>query len=53
MKWLLLMAIGGVLGYRLWKRRQEVNEFLDRLALFLALLMVFGAALRFFQWYAG
>lgn len=53
MKWLLIMAIVAALGYRLWKRRHEVNEFLDRLALFLALVMVFGAALRFFQWYSG
>ncbi|MCA9793571.1 MAG: hypothetical protein KC910_17290 [Candidatus Eremiobacteraeota bacterium] len=53
MKWLLLAAIFTVLGYRIWKRRQEVNEFLDRLALFLALVMLFGAALRFFQWYTS
>ncbi len=50
MKWILLWAVLLGLGYILIYKRREMNQALDRAALFLLLLMILGTSLRISQW---
>lgn len=36
-----------------WRHRRQLDSFLDRLAVALAILMVVGASVRIVQWLVG